>query len=209
MDEQEEKKFEKGIRYHFLTKKLGELRTLEKGLPVVEVEKRRVVSYWKPLAIAAGVLLTLTFIFLFTRPETPGQLFAANFEPYPNVFEPQQRDVAAPATARGWAFAVYEKKDYDEASRLFQQLFISDNEPEVLLLLGNANLANDHTDEAINNFLNLINSFDALTEQAKWYLSLCYLKKGDVEKAKQTLKELTGSDNVYSEKAVKLLNQLK
>lgn len=208
---QEDQDLARGIRYHFLTKKLDELRALEKALPAVEPESAtiRILHYWKPLAAAAAILLTVTFLFLFNRTESTEQLFARNFEPYPNVFEPTQRGEDGTADKRASAFALYEQKNYEGASALFNELLLQKKEPEILLLLGNANLALNRNEEAKNNFLTLIRDFDGLDEQAKWFLSLCYLKSGDREKAKLIWQELGDPKITYSEKAKKLLKEVK
>jgi tetratricopeptide (TPR) repeat protein len=145
----------------------------------------------------------ISFVFLSSRTPTPLQLYAANFQPYPNAFEPTQRDANVSRDKRATAFAAYEQKNYEVAATLFKELVAEKNEPEILLLLGNANMILDRDDEAMNNFQSLINEFDALDEQGKWYLSLCYVKSGEVDEAKKILKDID------SEQAHKLLNKLK
>lgn len=211
MEEQIEKQLATGIRYSVLNKKLEELRALEKALPVVEPETAtiRILHYWKPLAAAAAILLTVTFVFLFNRSASPEELFAQNFEPYPNVFEPTQRGVDGTADKRATAFAMYEQGNYAEAATLFGQLLSEKQEPELLLLLGNANMVLNRDEEAKNNFLTLIRDFDGLDEQAKWFLSLLYLKSGESVKAKVIWEELGDPKITYSEKAKRLLNEVK
>jgi tetratricopeptide (TPR) repeat protein len=167
------------------------------------------LHYWKPIAAAAAIVMAVAFIFLFSRSESPEQLFARNFEPYPNVFEPTQRGVDATSDKRATAFAMYEQKNYAEAASLFSELLKEKKEPELLLLLGNANMVLNRDTEARNNFLTLIRDFDVLDEQAKWFLSLCYLKSGETEKAKLIWDELGDPKITYSEKAKKLLKQVK
>lgn len=211
MEKEKDEDLIPGIRYSILNKKLEELRALEKALPAIEPESAtvRMLHYWKPMAAAAAVIIAVAFIFLFTRSETPEQLYAHNFEPYPNVFEPTQRGVDATTDNRATAFAMYEQKNYAEAAKLFSDLLSQKEEPELLLLLGNANMALGRDDEAKNNFLTLIRDFDELDEQAKWYLSLCYLKSGESEKAKVIWGELGDPKITYSEKAKNLLQKVK
>lgn len=210
-DNESDQDLAQGIRYHFLVKKLDELRALEGALPAVEPEAAitRVLHYWKPLAAAAAILLTVTFVFLLNRSESTEELFARNFEPYPNVFEPTQRGNNSAADKRASAFAMYEQKNYEGAAAMFNELLLEKKEPEILLLLGNANMVLNRDEEAKNNFLTLIRDFDALDEQAKWFLSLIYLKSGDREKAKVIWEELGDPKITYSEKAKKLLNEVK
>jgi tetratricopeptide (TPR) repeat protein len=200
-----------GIRYSILNKKLDELRALEKALPPVESETPVVTifPYWKPIAAAAAVVVAVVLLSLFNRRESPEELFARNFEPYPNVFEPTQRGGDATLDKRATAFAMYEQKNYAEAAKLFSELLSEKEEPELLLLLGNANMVLNRDNEAKNNFLTLIRDFDMLDEQAKWFLSLCYLKSGEKEKAKLIWEELGDPKITYSEKAKNLLNKVK
>lgn len=199
-----------GIRYSVLNKKLDELRALEKALPPVEAETPvvRMLHYWKPIAAAATILMAVVLWSVFSRTESPEQLFAHYFEPYPNVFEPTQRG-NAPDDKRATAFAMYEQKNYAEAAKLFSELLSEKQEPELLLLLGNSNMVLNRDNEAKNNFLTLIRDYDELDEQAKWFLSLCYLKSGESEKAKLIWEELGDPKITYSEKAKKLLKKVK
>lgn len=200
-----------GIRYSILNKKLEELRALEKALPPVEIETPvvKLLSYWKPVAAAATIVMAIALFSVLSRSESPEQLFAHYFEPYPNVFEPTQRGVDAKLDKRATAFAMYEQKNYAEAATLFSQLLSEKQEPELLLLLGNANMVLNRDTEAKNNFLTLIRDYDVLDKQAKWFLSLCYLKSGDSEKAKLIWEELGDPKITYSEKAKNLLKKVK
>jgi hypothetical protein len=200
-----------GIRYHFMADKLEQLRTLEKALPAVEEETRviRLMQYWKPLAAAAALIVAATVILMFNRSESTADLFARNFEPYPNVFEPTQRGVDDGSDKRASAFAMYEQGNYEGAATLFKELLAAKKEPEILLLFGNSNLVLDRDEEAKNNFLTLIRDFDGLDEQAKWFLSLCYLKSGEREKAKLIWEELGDPKITYSDKAKRLLREVK
>lgn len=205
------KRLPSGIRYHVLAEKLEQLRTLEKALPVVAPESGvvRLMHYWKPLAAAAVLIISATIILLYNRSESTAELFARNFEPYPNVFEPTQRGDNGVRDKRASAFAMYEQGDYAGAAALFRELLTEKNEPEILLLLGNSNLVLDRDEEAKNNFLTLIHDFDGLDEQAKWFLSLCYLKSGESKKAKLIWEELGDPKITYSDKAKKLLREVK
>jgi tetratricopeptide (TPR) repeat protein len=91
---------------------------------------------------------------------------------------------------------------------LFSELLIKEQEPGILLLLGNANLILGNTDDAMKNFGILSKEFDELDMQAKWYLSLCYLKRGDIDQAKKMLKELGETEISYAERARELLKKV-
>jgi hypothetical protein len=211
MEEEKNEDLVRGIRYSVLYKKLGEIRSLERALTEAEskVSSLPRIGNWRAGLIAAAVIFVGTFtILLVLKSDDPKDLYLKNFEPYPNVFEPTQRGDNAVADKRALAFSLYEQKNYERAAALFTELLTEKKEPEILLLLGNANMVLNRDEEAKNNFLTLIRDFDALDEQAKWYLSLIYLKSGEREKAKVIWQELGDPKINYSEKAKKLLDEV-
>jgi tetratricopeptide (TPR) repeat protein len=146
---------------------------------------------------------------VFFRPHPSTQeLFAENFQPYPNVFEPTVRGTNE-ATKRSEAFQAYEQGDYKRAVVLFDRLLQEKKEPGILLLNGNANLMLGNVEEAKKNFITLNADFDELDIQSKWFLSLCYLKSGDMEHAKPILEELGNTEISYARKAKELLKEVK
>lgn len=200
-----------GIRYSHLQHKLEQLRALESALPALKNEKPQgkqifLQPYWKPLAVAASIGLIIMLV-IWNKPEDPTKLYAKNFEPYPNIFEPIVRGEDYVVNKRTRAFAAYESGDYQEAAILFNELLTEKEEPGVLLLLSNANLILGNTKEARNNLITLINDFEEYDVQAKWYLGLSYMKEGDVKSAKLILQELSDSEYSYSNKAKELLKR--
>ena len=75
-------------------------------------------------------------------------------------------------------------------------------------MLGNTNLMLGQVTEAKENFVTLINDFDDMDLQAKWYLSLCYLKSDDRENARKMLRELGQTEISYASKAKELLEKI-
>lgn len=165
------------------------------------------IQTWYYYAAAAVVLLLVTVKVLLPSQQTSDQLFAEYFTPYQNAFEPMTRGSDL-ATVRTEAFQAYEQKDYESAAKGFTELLKEQNEPGTLFLLGNANLKLGHASAARENFIKLINDFDDLDLQAKWYLALSYLKSDDRENARKVLKELGETENSYASKAKELLKKL-
>ena len=165
------------------------------------------IRTWYYYAAAAVVLLLLAVKVLLPSQQSSQELFTAYFSPYPNVFEPTTRGADA-TTKRSEAFQAYEQKNYQQAATLFKALLAEKKEPEILFLLGNTNLMLDQTTEARENFATLINDFDDMDLQAKWFLSLSYLKSDDRENARKVLKELGETENSYASKAKELLKEI-
>ncbi|MCK6617502.1 MAG: tetratricopeptide repeat protein [Cyclobacteriaceae bacterium] len=202
----------KGIRYSYLQNRLHQLRTLESALPPIHAEKKGrqvwLVTHWKQAtAIAATIAFFVIGFMLWNKPATPQELYAENFKIYPNVFEPITRG-ETPLSKRTEAFAAYEGGNYAEAAALFNHLLTEKEEAGILMLLGNCNLVLGNTSEARNQFIKLINDFDDLDNQAKWYLGLSYLKEGDAKTAQLIFQELSNSEYSYASKAKQLLNKL-
>jgi hypothetical protein len=204
------------IRYQGAQNNLQFLKQLEQTLE--QPQGRLNMKPWYYYAAAACIaLLIAAGIFWPSSQDTSKDLYAAYFEPYPNVFEPTLRSSNAASHLRGSitatserseAFKAYEDENYEKASRLFATLIKENKEPGMLLLLGNSNLALGRTTEAKENFSELITTFDDLDIQAKWFLSLCYLKEGNVTQARELLKELGDTEISYATKARELLNKV-
>lgn len=196
------------VRFGAAKNHLTFFKELEKSLPDVTVERKESATWMYYAAAATVLLLVVAGIYMFGNKEaTPDELYAEYFAPYPNVFEPTVRG-SEEATKRAFAFQKYEEGEYAQAAALFEEITSEKKEPGILLLLGNANLALGKTDAARNNFNDLIQMADSNAAAARWYLSLCYLRDGQLEQAKDTLEVVAKGDDAYSEKARQLINAL-
>jgi len=198
------------IRHQGIQENLQYLKTLEESFKESDKPVRSLVARkWYYLAAAALVgILVVSKMLVTTFSPTPKQLYEAYFTPYPNLFEPTVRSSEAAPSVRSEAFQAYEQKDYRKAVSLFNELLSTKEEPGILLLLGNANLILGNVEAAKENFIRLNKDFDTLDMQSKWYLSLCYLRSGDIEQARNMLKELGETEISYAEKAKELLKKV-
>lgn len=206
---QREKTIISAIRNQGLIDNLQYLKSVEEKLEGTHsLSSPFQIKKWYYYAAAAVVALLVIITFLLpSQQETSDQLFATYFNVYPNVFEPTVRGTEV-ETKRTEAFQAYEQGDYQKASLLFTDLLKNKKESGMLFLLGNANLMLGQATEAQKNFITLIDNFDELDLQAKWYLSLCYLKNGDRENARKMLKELGETEISYASKAKELLEKV-
>jgi tetratricopeptide (TPR) repeat protein len=206
---EQEKTIIGAIRHQGLTENLQYLKALEANLSdnsSVRLQAPIKRWYYVAAAVTIGVLI-VGKVLLNTFNESPDQLFEAYFTPYPNMFEPTVRGNSA-VNKRTQAFQSYDQGDYKNAAVLFTELLATNKEPGMLLLLGNANLILGNVEKAKENFTILNKDFDELDIQSKWYLSLCYLKSGDVERARAMLKELGKTEISYANKAKELLDKV-
>jgi tetratricopeptide (TPR) repeat protein len=195
------------VRFDAAKNHLDFLKELEKALPEVTLEEERSRMPYYAVAASVVILILAGVYFFSTSDPNPTELYAEYFTPYPNVFEPTVRG-SEEVTKRSLAFQRYEEGDYQEAADLFSELLEVEREPGMVLLLGNANLALGKTEDARNNFNEVMKASGSIVAPAKWYLSLSYLKDGKSQPAVEILKTLTESNNPYAKKSEQLLKQL-
>jgi tetratricopeptide (TPR) repeat protein len=194
------------IRFNAAKDQLQFLKGVEAKLSQTKTSHLQQFRYY----YAAAACVTLLFVVYFALPlfrETPTELYSSYFTLHPNVFEPTLRGEQI-IDERKKAFQAYDAGDYQRASELFGKLLKENKEPGMLLLAGNAYLMIGNTAEAKRALTDLINNHDDLDLQAKWYLSLCYLREGNTEEARKLLKELGDTEISYANKAKELLKKV-
>jgi tetratricopeptide (TPR) repeat protein len=204
----QEKTLLRGIRFAGLQRDLAKLKEIEATVARPETERggKRTTFFYLKVAAAIAILAVVIKL-LMPVEEDSEKLFQAYFKPYPNVFEPTLRGTSE-MTDRAETFLAYEQGNYQKALAGFNEILMNGHEPGVLLLAGNANLMLGNVQEAKNNFLLLIKNYDELDTQAKWFLSLCCLKEGDIDQAKIMWEELGGTEISYEKKAKELLKKV-
>jgi len=163
------------------------------------------------MAIAATLSLLLVSTIVITNlnsNKNPDDLFVQYFKTYENIggIERGKSDVER----LQYAMIEYDKGNYERSIQIFEQIEISDeNKFEIWLYGGNAYLSLNRLNEAKNSFNNIIEANFEFVNDAKWYLSLCYIKEGNVELAKPLLQEVKESGRAQYKEAEELLNELK
>ena len=105
----------------------------------------------------------------------------------------------------------YEEQDYEHALVLFEEVLEGrKNDMAVNLYSGISYMEEEKYQKATKSFNHIISDKDNLfIEQAKWYLSMCYLKTEKSEKAEEILHEIINEESYYKEQASKVLKDLK
>ena len=206
----QEKALIAAVRYEGAAANLQYLEDLESKLQKeTPIRLSSGAPKWYYYAAAAVIgIAVVAAVFMNSFKENPDQLFQAYFAPYPNMFEPALRSNESIDSKRAEAFQAYEQRNYQKAATLFTDLLKDNKDAGMLLLLGNSNLILGNLEEAKANFITLNQDFEDLDMQAKWYLSLCYLKSGETEKAQAILKELSATEISYATKARELLEKV-
>lgn len=198
----------RSIRAAGLSRDLQLLKEVERGISAGDEGHVARLRPWYFAAAAAIALFVVATVWMFPQRETPDKLFNDYFTPVSNTFAPALRgDDVTPSQPE--AFRYYDQGDYATAANLFGEMLVHQTDPDVLLLSANANLAAGNTLVAEENLLTLIRDFDDYDTAAKWYLGLCYLKQGDVDKARTVLEELGRIEVFYTGQAKELLKKVK
>lgn len=163
-------------KLQLLDKKMeAEKSTAPQSGKVVHINR----SIW--LSIAATFLILMGMFWWWNMQATNSEdIFAQNFEPYPNVVAPIVKSDAQELTEAELAFQTYEKKNYSQAIPLLEKI----NTPEGKFYLGLTHLAQGNTSNAIA-ILKPISeqSSHRFYQASQWYLALAFFKNKEVDKA--------------------------
>jgi tetratricopeptide (TPR) repeat protein len=108
------------------------------------------------------------------------------------------------------ALEFYEEKDYDQALVLFEEILQNrKKDMAISLYSGISYMEEEKYQKATTSFNHIISDNDNLfIEQAKWYLSMCYLKTEKTDKAKEVLHQIIDEESYYKEQALKVLKDI-
>ncbi|MFT5820041.1 MAG: tetratricopeptide (TPR) repeat protein [Crocinitomix sp.] len=159
--------------------------------PIEKATKQGRIIPIRFIALAASILIILLVSVLYFVGQPNNQdLLAANFEPYDNIL-----------TVRGEKEDIdegmrhYEKKEYSAAITLFENY---PKNASAQFYKGEAHLAVNEYDAAINSFQLVITSDGIFKEIAEYHLALAYLGKDAVQKSKEALSEIQKESDYYS-----------
>jgi predicted Zn-dependent protease len=170
-------------------------------------ESKRSSSSKRIWYIAASIILMLTLGFYFMQTKTAESLYADYYQPAKNIVHPivRSNDVN---DRKNKAFIAYKKKDYVTAHQLFEGLYKTTLDSELLFYDAIALLEIDSTAKAIEQLKSHQNFEDAVSAKTNWYLALAYLKSNDIPQSKQLLKEIVQVEGYNYDKAKKILSAL-
>lgn len=176
----------------------------------VKSEKTAVKRFPTKWLVAASIALIagLTYFFIPDSSTSPQELFAQNFEPYPNIVNPIVRGEES-VDQKTKAYVAYQQKDYTTAEALFTELLTVQDQPHYLFYKANALLQLNKGREAIPLLQKRLKINDKLTEKTGWYLAMAYLQVGDSENAEKILQTVVSDGKFKVEEAKELLTSLK
>ncbi|MEL7147548.1 MAG: tetratricopeptide repeat protein, partial [Bacteroidota bacterium] len=161
---------------------------------------------WYYMAASLVLLIVASAVWWQYYPNPGDEVFVSYYQPYPDVLT--SRGDGGSLLNEGMVY--YEQGEYPRAIDRFEDYLKDNNDDHVRFYLAQANMANEHYEEAAQLFevLNNLDEF-GLREASEWYLTLIYLKTGQREKAKSILQKIESSANhAYGTQARQVLNQI-
>lgn len=164
---------------------------------------------WYLYAAAITILIAIGAFFFNSQPDYQ-DLYAENFEVYPNVIAPTVRGNETPKEDKiALAFNYYDNENYNKAAELFKTLYKETNEDYVFFYHSVSLMATGKTNKAITALeqhnWNEPEDYKTITQ---WYLGLGYLKLENKEKAKVHLEKVTVSGKPLAKQAKEILQKL-
>ncbi|MEM7367134.1 MAG: hypothetical protein AAF587_00965 [Bacteroidota bacterium] len=187
----------KAIRRDQMMKELVELDHQHFTQESDTVGKIRSFRFLIGTSIAAAIVI----VFLLWNPFGAGPtdhqaLFAEHFSPYPNHLVMVTRDTGLARTKLEHVFSAYEQERFNwvvEAIGKLDSVDLDRIPPASLqLYLGVSLLGANQSNLAIEELRTLVDlGEEVYSPPAEWYLSLAYLRSGDLDKSQSTLLSIT------------------
>ncbi len=155
-------------------------------------------TLFKVAAAIFAIIVTTTFL-MDQKPDF-NKVYAAYYEPYPNVVAPVLRS----DSSYNNAFVFYEAGKYQEALAIFREQGVESN----TFYIGQCLLATGAYAESVDIFKNIVDTNSKFAVPSQWYLALAYLQLDNEKEAHMILFKLTGNETQYAHKAREVLDAL-
>lgn len=167
-----------------------------------KIDRKKKPKNWIYSAVA---ILMLACCFYFNSSSKDNNaLFAAYYQPYPNVIKPITRGGTKSDSQIDKMMFLYESQQYNT---LIPMLKSKNENAQWNFYLGIAYLASDDTNEALKCF-HRIKKGDNFYHQKLWYTALSYLKIDQEEDCIALLKEIIAQETYQHKNAVLLLEEI-
>jgi len=104
----------------------------------------------------------------------------------------------------------YKEREYDQALQLFQKVLTKREDVAASLYSGISYMEIQKYKQASESFEDVVEDKDNLyLDQARWYMSMCYIRLGNIEDARQMLLTLAEESEYYKDKAHKVERKLR
>ncbi len=186
----------------------------EKEEPVRKPDTRSTISIPHSVRVAVASFAALIMfgagLYMYTHRTIPAdKLFETYYEPYDGLMNVRSSNTEV-ANILVSAMHKYENKEFESALLLFETVLATDmNSITSRFYSGISYMATERFSVAETTFNKVIDHNDNLfIEHAEWYLSLCYLKTGEKDKARELLNTIAKTEGYYSRSARNLARNL-
>lgn len=186
----------------------SEIENLNADLQNQYRAQRRALRIRRIFYAAAVILLIAAPAIYFGAPSQNEKIFAAYFEPYPNLTPIVRGDGAADQFQS--AMLAYERQDYQTALDLFSEIADADDRyASAQFYAALSNLALDNARDAIPRLQYVLNQGNSLYSDAvEWYLALAIIRNGNLSEGRDILDKLIAGGSSFENEARALRKEL-
>lgn len=157
------------------------------------------------ITITIIVIITTIIFIQVNRPEKNIEIYSEYYKPFEISF--QIRDSYYKTDAITNFEKNYSLANYIEAIKQAEIIQKNDSTIPILFLAGIAYMELKSYDKALKYF-NTDDKSSPFYEQIIWYKSLCYIRLGQTEEAKELLKMMVNTDSDYKRNVNQIINEL-
>ena len=205
---EEHNSFLRGLEFGFNKELKAQLQEEDRKMAPFKLSKGPTKqAYFILSGIAAGIVLLITFVYLFNNGESNHlELYASNFEAYPNIEMPLSRSDQSIQNP----YALYERGEYQAALEKLNLLASEDPlAPAPLFYAGQCQLILEDYGSALNSFKVLSEMADSkYSKPVTWYLGLTYLRLDKRTEATEVFEVLSNGSGKYAEQSKAILMSL-
>jgi tetratricopeptide (TPR) repeat protein len=205
------KRVDNALIQHDLISLRNKLSVLEKNRKEKSVSSPGKKAIGIRFAAAVAALLVIGSIYiLISGNNTRESLYNTNYEVYGINAASRSENGAADAEFRS-AIRMFSDLDYSgAAASLGNYLKSHPANMEARFIYGVSEMENQNFNGAISSFRKIIEHDNNLyLDKAQWYISLCYLKTGDLNETTRHLDAIINSESIYKVKAKRLLRKIR
>jgi tetratricopeptide (TPR) repeat protein len=164
-------------------------------------------------ALVGALVLSLGSLGYFAarsnQAPTTDQVFEKYYQPY-SVTITDRSASAELNSLLTTAMQKYKDREYTQALQLFQQVLEQRDDVAANLYSGISYMEIEKYKKASQSFDKVIQDNDNLyVDQAKWYMSMCYIRLGDIDHARNLLLTLSEQSDYYRDKATEVEKKLR
>jgi tetratricopeptide (TPR) repeat protein len=165
--------------------------------------------FWYAVAASIVVLVGINILF-YSQSSTNPKIYSEFYQPHEYNNGLTRSAMNAEELLINQALTMLSLKEYDKALKLFSDILVKDNKnPAANFYAGTIYQVKEKYVDAIQSYIKVIEEGDNLfTEQADWYLGLCYLKMDQREKAIGKFYKISKGNGYYHQQSISILNKL-